>query len=85
MSLSVALGDKVWPYYFIAYLRCLPTLDLLAFLSGNPSTLILLSSASSSMASQPTFLRLKGQSLVYAVTACCSVGFMLFGYDLGTS
>ncbi|KAI7410523.1 putative hexose carrier protein [Hortaea werneckii] len=35
------------------------------------------------MASQPTFLRLKGQSLVYAVTACCSVGFMLFGYDLG--
>ncbi|KAJ5698703.1 hexose carrier protein [Penicillium macrosclerotiorum] len=31
----------------------------------------------------PTFLGLKGQPLVYAVTLCCSIGFLLFGYDLG--
>ncbi|KAJ5157730.1 hexose carrier protein [Penicillium canariense] len=31
----------------------------------------------------PTFIGLKGQSLVYAVTFCCSIGFLLFGYDLG--
>jgi hypothetical protein len=31
----------------------------------------------------PTFLRLKGQDLVYAVTFCSSIGFHLFGYDLG--
>lgn len=35
------------------------------------------------MASSPTFVKLKGQNLVYAVTLCCAVGFMLFGYDLG--
>ncbi|PGH23192.1 hypothetical protein AJ80_02722 [Polytolypa hystricis UAMH7299] len=35
------------------------------------------------MAPSPTFLRLKGQALVYAVTFCSSVGFLLFGYDLG--
>jgi sugar porter (SP) family MFS transporter len=31
----------------------------------------------------PSFLGLKGQPLVYAVTFCCSIGFLLFGYDLG--
>jgi MFS family permease len=31
----------------------------------------------------PTFCGLKGQSLVYAVTFCSSIGFLLFGYDLG--
>ncbi|GAB7343816.1 hypothetical protein MBLNU457_1786t2 [Dothideomycetes sp. NU457] len=31
----------------------------------------------------PTYCRLKGQKLVYAVTFCCSIGFLLFGYDLG--
>ncbi|KAK4570084.1 hypothetical protein LTR86_003054 [Recurvomyces mirabilis] len=31
----------------------------------------------------PTFLGLKGQPLVYAVVACSSFGFLLFGYDLG--
>ena len=31
----------------------------------------------------PTFARLKGQNLVYAVTFCSSIGFLLFGYDLG--
>lgn len=35
------------------------------------------------MASTPTFVKLKGQSLVYMVTFCSSIGFMLFGYDLG--
>lgn len=35
------------------------------------------------MSASPTFLRLKGQNLVYAVTFCCSIGFLLFGYDLG--
>ncbi|KAK3939791.1 general substrate transporter [Diplogelasinospora grovesii] len=33
--------------------------------------------------SSPTYARLKGQNLVYAVTFCCSIGFLLFGYDLG--
>ena len=33
--------------------------------------------------SEPTYLRLNGQKLVYAVTFCCSIGFFLFGYDLG--
>lgn len=31
----------------------------------------------------PTFIGLKGQNLIYAVTFCCSIGFLLFGYDLG--
>ncbi|KAI5200372.1 hypothetical protein AUEXF2481DRAFT_701769 [Aureobasidium subglaciale EXF-2481] len=31
----------------------------------------------------PTFIKLKGQNLVYAVTFACSIGFLLFGYDLG--
>ncbi|KAJ5218065.1 hexose carrier protein [Penicillium cinerascens] len=31
----------------------------------------------------PTYLGLKGQNLIYAVTLCCSFGFLLFGYDLG--
>ncbi|KAJ5765785.1 hexose carrier protein [Penicillium odoratum] len=31
----------------------------------------------------PTFVGLKGQSLIYAVTFTCSIGFLLFGYDLG--
>ncbi|KAJ5085216.1 hexose carrier protein [Penicillium argentinense] len=31
----------------------------------------------------PTFIGLKGQNLVYAITFCCSIGFLLFGYDLG--
>lgn len=31
----------------------------------------------------PTYCRLNGQNLVYAVTLCCSLGFLLFGYDLG--
>lgn len=35
------------------------------------------------MADSPTFLGLKGQKLVYAVTFTCSIGFLLFGYDLG--
>lgn len=35
------------------------------------------------MAASPTFLKLKGQNLIYAVTLCCSIGFLLFGYDLG--
>ncbi|KAG0647298.1 Sugar transporter STL1 [Hyphodiscus hymeniophilus] len=35
------------------------------------------------MAPSPTFIGLKGQNLVYAVTLCCSFGFLLFGYDLG--
>lgn len=29
------------------------------------------------MAPSPTFLKLKGQNLVYAVTFCCSIGFLL--------
>lgn len=32
---------------------------------------------------QPEYLGLKGQRLVYAITFCCSIGFFLFGYDLG--
>ncbi|KAJ5818835.1 hexose carrier protein [Penicillium riverlandense] len=39
--------------------------------------------APSNNAGSPTYLGLKGQNLVYAVTACCSFGFLLFGYDLG--
>lgn len=35
------------------------------------------------MASTPTFLRLRGPALVYAVTFASSIGFCLFGYDLG--
>lgn len=35
------------------------------------------------MSASPTFMKLKGQNLVYAVTFCCSIGFLLFGYDLG--
>ncbi|KAH0398309.1 putative hexose carrier protein, partial [Aureobasidium melanogenum] len=35
------------------------------------------------MSSSPTYMRLKGQKLVYAVTLSCSLGFLLFGYDLG--
>jgi MFS family permease len=35
------------------------------------------------MSTSPTFVGLKGQNLVYAVTLCCSFGFLLFGYDLG--
>ncbi|KAK9380324.1 sugar transporter STL1 [Kockiozyma suomiensis] len=31
----------------------------------------------------PSYLGLKGQPLLYAVTFCCSTGFLLFGYDLG--
>jgi MFS family permease len=31
----------------------------------------------------PSFCGLRGQALVYAVTFCCSIGFLLFGYDLG--
>ncbi|KUJ09741.1 putative hexose carrier protein [Mollisia scopiformis] len=31
----------------------------------------------------PSFVGFTGQNLVYAVTFCCSVGFLLFGYDLG--
>ncbi|KAK9454001.1 putative hexose carrier protein [Dipodascopsis uninucleata] len=31
----------------------------------------------------PTFLKLKGQNLVYAVTFGSSIGFLLLGYDLG--
>lgn len=31
----------------------------------------------------PQYFGLKGQPLVYAVTLCCSIGFFLFGYDLG--
>ncbi|KAK7206013.1 putative hexose carrier protein [Myxozyma melibiosi] len=31
----------------------------------------------------PSYLGLKGQPLLYAVTLCCSVSFLLFGYDLG--
>ncbi|KAJ5591948.1 hexose carrier protein [Penicillium hispanicum] len=34
-------------------------------------------------AQSPTFMGLKGQNLIYAVTFCCSIGFLLFGYDLG--
>ncbi|KAK9361717.1 hypothetical protein V1504DRAFT_68776 [Lipomyces starkeyi] len=34
------------------------------------------------MSASPTYMRLKGQSLVYAVTMCCSIGFLLFG-DIG--
>ncbi|KAJ5625460.1 Hexose carrier protein [Penicillium lagena] len=37
----------------------------------------------SSNVGSPTYMGLKGQNLVYAVTACCSFGFLLFGYDLG--
>lgn len=33
--------------------------------------------------SSPTYVGLKGQNLVYAVTLCSSIGFLLFGYDLG--
>ncbi|KAJ5729731.1 hexose carrier protein [Penicillium malachiteum] len=36
-----------------------------------------------SSTNSPTFLGLKGQNLIYAVTFACSVGFLLFGYDLG--
>lgn len=32
--------------------------------------------------SPPTFLGLRGQNLVYAVTLCSGLGFLLFGYDL---
>ncbi|KAK9333381.1 general substrate transporter [Lipomyces starkeyi] len=35
------------------------------------------------MYASPTYMRLKGQSLVYAVTMCCSIGFLLFGFDIG--
>ncbi|RFU28029.1 hypothetical protein B7463_g8307, partial [Scytalidium lignicola] len=35
------------------------------------------------MPDSPAFLGLRGQNLVYAVTFCCSIGFLLFGYDLG--
>ncbi|KAF2230878.1 putative hexose carrier protein [Viridothelium virens] len=35
------------------------------------------------MDTSPRFLGLKGQKLVYAVTFCSSIGFLLFGYDLG--
>jgi MFS family permease len=35
------------------------------------------------MSPSPTFIGLKGQNLIYAVTLCCSFGFLLFGYDLG--
>jgi len=35
------------------------------------------------MATSPTYVGLKGQNLIYAVTLCCSFGFLLFGYDLG--
>ena len=35
------------------------------------------------MSTSPTYCKLKGQPLVYAVTFCCSIGFLLFGYDLG--
>jgi sugar porter (SP) family MFS transporter len=35
------------------------------------------------MNESPTFIGLKGQSLLYAVTFCCSMGFLLFGYDIG--
>jgi MFS family permease len=35
------------------------------------------------MSPSPTFVGLKGQNLIYAVTLCCSFGFLLFGYDLG--
>lgn len=31
----------------------------------------------------PTFVGLKGQNLIYEFTFCCSIGFLLFGYDLG--
>jgi MFS family permease len=31
----------------------------------------------------PTYLKLRGPKLVYAVVFCCSIGFLLFGYDLG--
>ncbi|KAK7202350.1 putative hexose carrier protein [Myxozyma melibiosi] len=31
----------------------------------------------------PSFAGLRGQNLLYAVTFCSSVGFLLFGYDLG--
>lgn len=34
-------------------------------------------------ASPPTYVGLKGQNLIYAVTLCSSIGFLLFGYDLG--
>ena len=35
------------------------------------------------MSNSITFIGLKGQNLVYAVTFCCSVGFAQIGYDLG--
>lgn len=35
------------------------------------------------MSSPPSFLGLRGQPLLYAVTFTCSIGFLLFGYDLG--
>jgi len=38
---------------------------------------------SSLSGASPTYCKLKGQKLVYAVTFCCSIGFLLFGYDLG--
>ncbi|KAK9452435.1 hypothetical protein V1511DRAFT_201449, partial [Dipodascopsis uninucleata] len=38
---------------------------------------------SNSGSRSPTFLKLKGQNLVYAVTVGSSVGFLLLGYDLG--
>ncbi|KAK9492238.1 general substrate transporter [Lipomyces doorenjongii] len=34
------------------------------------------------MSTSPTYMRLKGQSLVYAVTMSCSMGFLLFGFDI---
>lgn len=35
------------------------------------------------MDTAPTFLGLRGQPLIYAVTFTSSIGFLLFGYDLG--
>ena len=35
------------------------------------------------MERRPSFVGLRGQNLIYAVTFCCSIGFLLFGYDLG--
>lgn len=35
------------------------------------------------MDTAPTFLGLRGQPLLYAVTFTSSIGFLLFGYDLG--
>ncbi|KAK9369150.1 general substrate transporter [Lipomyces kononenkoae] len=35
------------------------------------------------MPTSPTYMGLRGQNLVYAVTMCCSIGFLLFGFDVG--